>query len=233
MMRTAGAWIALAVAVLAYPSGPAHAAGPPLTIPTPKDGVPLCVAEGGNPQGPPVVLIHGFAQSYAVFQRQFDSPLAAHYRLLALDMRGHGCSGKPWDRAAYDQARPWADDIHTLLEAKKLTRPLLVGWSAGGFWIMDYVREYGTAAVAGLVLAGSHGGLLAATPVAAQAGDIKAMRAAAEAYPAGVPEGIELSDRFVSRLSARPLPADLSRIMGAAALWLPACAGGASAGRVW
>ncbi|MBP6851520.1 MAG: hypothetical protein KA164_07960, partial [Rhodoferax sp.] len=48
-------------------------AAPKVEFLTAPDGVPLCVAEAGNPQGPPIVFIHGYSQTYAVFARQFES----------------------------------------------------------------------------------------------------------------------------------------------------------------
>jgi pimeloyl-ACP methyl ester carboxylesterase len=195
------------------------------------DGVPLCVAEAGNPAGPPLVFIHGYSQTYAVFQRQFDSDLARDFRLIALDMRGHGCSGKPWSESAYAGARPWADDIAAVLKAKAVTRPLLVGWSAGGYWIADYLREHGTGGVAGVVLAGSHGGLMSAAINPALPEMSKAMRAANQAYPPDVAQALAKGEQFVPLMSARPLPDDVARTMYAATLMLPAYARRAMATR--
>lgn len=195
------------------------------------DGVPLCVAEAGNPRGPPLVLIHGYSQTYAVFQRQFDSELARDFRLLALDMRGHGCSGKPWAESAYAGARPWADDIAAVLKAKHVTRPLLVGWSAGGYWIADYVRENGTAGLAGIVLAGSHGGLMSAEINPALPEMSKAIRAANLGYPPDIAQALAKGEQFVPLMAARPLPDDVARIMYAGTLMLPAYARRAMATR--
>jgi pimeloyl-ACP methyl ester carboxylesterase len=199
-------------------------AAPKVEFLTAPDGVPLCVAETGNPQGPPIVFVHGYSQTYAVFSRQFESGLAQTHRLLALDMRGHGCSGKPWSESAYAGSRPWADDIATLLKARQLNRPLLVGWSAGGYWITDYVREYGTGNIAGLVLAGSHGGLMPAeiNPALPELG--KAIRTALQAYPPDIAEALTRGEQFASRMSAHPLPDDIRRTMFAATLMLPAYA---------
>ena len=58
----------------------------------------LLVAEVGDPAKPGILFIHGFAQSYLSFGRQFDSDLAKTYHLVAFDLRGHGGSSKP-DRA--------------------------------------------------------------------------------------------------------------------------------------
>jgi non-heme chloroperoxidase len=217
--------------VLAVLAAASTVAAPTVGFLTAPDGVPLCVAEAGNPQGPPIVFIHGYSQTYAVFARQFESELAQDYRLLALDMRGHGCSGKPWAESAYAGSRPWADDIATLLKAKQLSRPVLVGWSAGGYWITDYVREYGTQNLAGLVFTGSHGGLMSAEINPALPEMSKAIGAALRAYPPDIAEALPRGEQFAARMSARPLPDDMRRIMYAATLMLPAYAHRAMATR--
>lgn len=221
----------LAVLAVLCTASTVLAADPEVSFIAAPDGVPLCVAEGGNPAGPPLVFIHGYSQTYAVFTRQFGSDLARDYRLLALDMRGHGCSGKPWSESAYASAKPWAGDIATLLEARSVTRPLLVGWSAGGYWIADYVREHGVAGLAGIVLAGSHGGLMSAAINPAVPEISRAMRAANQAYPPDIAQAMMRGEQFVPLMAASPLPEDVGRIMYAATLMLPAYARRAMATR--
>ncbi|MBN8280269.1 MAG: alpha/beta hydrolase [Gammaproteobacteria bacterium] len=212
------------------PAGAPAGAVPAVSFITAPDGVPLCVAEAGNPAGPPIVLIHGYSQTYAVFSPQFGSELAARYRLLALDLRGHGCSGKPAEPAAY-APKAWAGDIAALLAAKRVVRPLLVGWSAGGYWIADYVREHGTAGIAGILLAGSHGGLMPAdiNPALPELG--RQMRAANETYPPDIPAALARADQFAPLMAARPVPEDVRRTFTAATLMLPAYARRAMASR--
>ncbi len=117
------------------------------------DGVWIAVRATDDPQGPPIVFVHGWASSGAVWAGQMADPeLAARFRLLAMDLRGHGASGTPGD--GYDQAVAWAGDLAAVLAYAG--RPaVLVGWSYGGLVIADYVREHGTADVAGLVFAGA------------------------------------------------------------------------------
>jgi pimeloyl-ACP methyl ester carboxylesterase len=125
------------------------------------DGVPLNVVESGNPAGSPIVFLHGFSQSYLSFLAQLQDPqLVLRHRLIAVDLRGHGASGKPWLREAYAGHLPWARDVRAVVDALQLAAPVIVGWSFGGFVAMDYVREYGPQSVTALLLTGSHGGLL-------------------------------------------------------------------------
>src|SRR5258708_31747730 len=114
------------------------------------DGTRLAVYEWGNPAGPEVLLIHGFAQCHLCFAPQFHSALAQHFRLVAYDQRGHGASEQPRDPAAYQGSRVWADDIAAVLDAKQLKRPVLVGWSMGGRVIRQYLMTHGDGPVAGL-----------------------------------------------------------------------------------
>lgn len=126
------------------------------------DGVPLNVVETGNPDGAPVVFLHGFSQSYLSWRAQLDDPeLAQHFRLIALDLRGHGASGKPWVPEAYQGHEPWADDLAMVMQTLDIHQPWLVAWSFGGFVALDYVRRHGQAPLAGLLFTGSHGGLIA------------------------------------------------------------------------
>ena len=43
-------------------------------------GLPLLVAEGGRPDGPPIILLHGFSQCHLCWYRQFEGGLAGRYR---------------------------------------------------------------------------------------------------------------------------------------------------------
>lgn len=128
-------------------------------------GVPINVVETGNPEGPAVVLLHGFSQSYLSWLEQLEDPtLAEQLRLVAVDLRGHGASGKPWDTDAYSGYQPWADDLAAVLQTLAIEQPWLVGWSFGGYVALDFVRGHGEDAVAGVMLVASHGGVVPRPP---------------------------------------------------------------------
>lgn len=114
------------------------------------DGTRLAVYEWGNPAGAEVLLVHGFAQSHLCFAPQFRSALAERFRLVAYDQRGHGASDQPRDAAAYQGGTVWADDLAAVLAAKRLERPVLVGWSMGGRVIRQYLMTHGDARIAGV-----------------------------------------------------------------------------------
>jgi len=111
-------------------------------------GVRLHLAETGNPGGRPILFIHGFSQCSLAWSRQLNSELADDYRLVAMDMRGHGLSDKPAD--GYDDPGLWADDVNAAVRELGLDRPILCGWSYGSLVILDYVRRYGEEGVGGI-----------------------------------------------------------------------------------
>ena len=111
-------------------------------------GCQLHLVEAGNPKGQPILFIHGFSQCWLTWSRQLNSDLARNYRLVAMDMRGHGTSERP--RAGYDDSRLWADDVAATLRELDLDRPVISGWSYGPLVILDYVRHYGEDAIGGI-----------------------------------------------------------------------------------
>jgi pimeloyl-ACP methyl ester carboxylesterase len=115
-------------------------------------GVRLHVVEAGNPTGQPVVFIHGSSQCWLAWSRQMSSELADSYRLVAMDMRGHGLSDKPTD--GYGDSQLWADDVRAVLKALSLDHPILCGWSYGPLVILDYLRHYGETDIRGVNFVG-------------------------------------------------------------------------------
>ena len=116
-------------------------------------GVQLNVVEQGNPQGRPILFIHGTSQCWLQWSRQMDSTLARDYRLLAMDMRGHGLSEKP--REGYSDSKLWADDVNGVIQTLKLDHPVLSGWSYGPLVFLDYIRHYGEDRIGGLQFIGA------------------------------------------------------------------------------
>jgi non-heme chloroperoxidase len=110
----------------------------------------LAVHEYGRPDGKPILFIHGINQSHLVWSRQYQSALAEEFRLVFLDNRGHGMSEKPTASDHYTQAQLWADDVQAVISELELQKPILVGWSYGGFIVNDYLAKYGEANVGGI-----------------------------------------------------------------------------------
>ena len=61
-----------------------------------------------------------------------------------------GMSESPVGAHHYSESRLWAEDVAAIIEALKLDKPLLVGWSYGGLVMTDYVRAFGDGGIAGI-----------------------------------------------------------------------------------
>ena len=118
---------------------------------TSSDGVSVAVQESGNPDGLPIIFIHGLLGSRLNWDGQVQSPELQRFRLITYDMRGHGLSGKPTDAASYAEGRRWADDLAAVIEASQARKPTLVGWSLGGVVISNYLAKHGDSRIAGAV----------------------------------------------------------------------------------
>ncbi len=115
-------------------------------------GVTLHAREWGNPDGPPILFVHGWSQCDLCWTAQVGGELAASFRMVTFDNRGHGMSEKPLDPGSYADERLWADDLAAVIDQTRLERPVLVAWSYGGFIVTDYVRAHGDTAIAGIDL---------------------------------------------------------------------------------
>ena len=118
------------------------------------DGTPLVYSVTGDPDARALVLLHGWAQSSKCWGAGVLDELADRYRVIAVDLRGHGYSGAP--AADYDDSAIWAGDVDAVLTAEGVTSgAVLLGWSYGGLVICDYLASHGTSAVDGVVLVGA------------------------------------------------------------------------------
>jgi non-heme chloroperoxidase len=121
------------------------------------DGIMIAAYEAGNPQGPPILFIHGLMQCHLAWRRQFADPaLAQEFRLLAIDLRGHGASDKPIGKEYYNPDQPWADDLAVTMVQLNVRRPVLVGWSYAGRVITSYLRIYDDGDLAGINFVGAN-----------------------------------------------------------------------------
>lgn len=118
------------------------------------DGTNIVYRVSGNPASRPLILLHGWAQSSACWGSGLLADFAARYRVVAVDLRGHGYSDAP--TSGYEDSKNWAGDVAAVLAAEGITADaVLLGWSYGGLVICDYLAEHGSDAVAGIVLVGA------------------------------------------------------------------------------
>ncbi len=91
-------------------------------------------------EGKPVILIHGWPVSHAMWEYQLLELPEHGMRVVAYDRRGFGHSSKPWDGYDYDTL---ADDLKGLIEGLDLHEVTLVGYSMGGGEVARYMARHG------------------------------------------------------------------------------------------
>jgi pimeloyl-ACP methyl ester carboxylesterase len=89
------------------------------------NGIKLHYVDAGS--GPPVVLLHGFPETWHAWRRQIPV-LGQHYRLIIPDLRGYGTSDKP--ATGYDK-RTMSNDIRELLASLGIERVAVIGHDRG------------------------------------------------------------------------------------------------------
>ncbi|MGC9268773.1 alpha/beta fold hydrolase [Acidiphilium sp.] len=182
-------------------------------------GVGLHVREWGPEHAQPILFIHGWSACYLSWHNQFDSALRERFRIVCLDLRGHGFSDKPIDPEMYQTGAHWADDIAAVMIALSLRKPLLVGWSYGGFVISDYLVRHGTKNVGAVNFVGA--AVISSNPprhIGTQFIDGALMAASDD--PAIMIEGVR---HVVHATTHKPLPAaDIERAMVVLGLTPPA-----------
>ena len=132
-----------------------------------EKNVKLHVTDIGD--GQPIVLIHGWPLSDAMYEYQYQHLAEKGFRVIGITLRGFGKSDKPYGRYDFDV---FSDDIKVVLEKLNINNAVLGGFSMGGAVVIHYVTKYNAAHISKLAL------FAAAAPSWKQRPD----------YPWGVPE---------------------------------------------
>ncbi len=103
-------------------------------------GTRITYRSWGKSGAAPVVLVHGGA-AHAGWWDHIAPYLAADHRVIALDLSGHGDSGR---RNSYS-LESWANEVLAVAEAESDLPPAVFGHSMGGFVALTAAREHGAA----------------------------------------------------------------------------------------
>lgn len=153
-------------------------------------------------EGAPVVLIHGWPLSDAMYEYQYQYLVQKGYRAVGISLRGFGKSDKPYGKYDYDV---YADDIKVVLDKLNITNATLGGFSMGGAIALHYVAKYKAAHIDKLALFG------AAAPVWTKRND----------YPYGLTKE-SVNELIQLSLTDRPqLLENFDKIFGATETALP------------
>jgi pimeloyl-ACP methyl ester carboxylesterase len=97
----------------------------------PTSHATIAVSESGG-SGPAVLLIHGNSSCKEVFRNQMDGPIGRRWRLIAIDLPGHGRSANARNPRRSYSMPGYADMAVELLDILGVSRFAVLGWSLGG-----------------------------------------------------------------------------------------------------
>ncbi|HEX8425702.1 alpha/beta hydrolase [Hymenobacter sp.] len=97
-------------------------------------GVTVATYEAGNPAGGPVFFVHGNSFAADTFIRQFEAPELQQFRLVAIDLPGHGQSAWTPERYSLGSMRA---TVGAAVQALGLEQALAVGHSYGGNLLLE------------------------------------------------------------------------------------------------
>jgi pimeloyl-ACP methyl ester carboxylesterase len=117
------------------------------------DGVHMHYLDQGNPKGPVVVLLHGFAMSTDTWAA-WTQRLGRDYRVIAIDLPGFGLTRAPGSKA-YDYGA-MADELEAFAKARHLVKFVVAGSSMGGGVAWRYALSH-PERVRGLILVDAAG----------------------------------------------------------------------------
>ena len=112
---------------------------------TASDGAEIAYRDEGR--GRPLVLLHGLMAHGGFFREQ--AALAQRFRIITIDLRGHGASAHPGERPSIEQV---ARDVAELTEKLELDGAIGVGWSLGATVLWHVLTGPAAARFAGAVV---------------------------------------------------------------------------------
>lgn len=123
-------------------SAPAETGGGS-TMPVSEKIVPtshadIAVSETSG-SGLPVLLIHGNSSAKEIFRAQMNSPLGETYRMIAMDLPGHGKSSDARDPARTYSMPGYAGAALETLQALGVEKAAIYGWSLGGHVALEMI----------------------------------------------------------------------------------------------
>ena len=101
-----------------------------------RDGAKIYYEDRGK--GRPIMLVHGWLCSSRFWQKNVPE-FAKEFRVVTIDLRGHGNSAKT---LAGQTIRQYARDVRELIKHLGLEDVALVGWSLGGPVVLSYYQQY-------------------------------------------------------------------------------------------
>ena len=103
-------------------------------------GIKMAYVEMGDPEGDPLILIHGMTDNSRSWSLVFSYFAEAGYHVYMPDLRGHGYTDKP--KTGMYTINDHAADVSAFMEAKGIEKADLVGHSMGSMTLQDFMFSF-------------------------------------------------------------------------------------------
>lgn len=107
-------------------------------IETSRGQVALTISGAGSTN---LLFIHGNSASKSVFKNQVDSDLAKSYRMVSIDLLGHGDSANSTNSHSDYTVKSYANLVCEVVKMMELSSVVIVGWSLGGHIAIEAVAQ--------------------------------------------------------------------------------------------
>ncbi len=111
------------------------------SFPRLRSGLAIRAVERGEPTSSPILLVPGWGCSVYVYRHTMPALADAGYRVVAVDLKGHGLSDKPLTAGEYT-IDSLVEHLREILDALELDRPCLVGHSMAGSLLYHFAARY-------------------------------------------------------------------------------------------
>lgn len=91
----------------------------------------------GQAEAPPLVMLHSIGTSMSLYDRCIPF-LAPHFRILRMDLRGHGGSGSSPNECTLAQL---GDDVAAVMDEVSIEHAVICGTSLGGMIAMQFAID--------------------------------------------------------------------------------------------
>lgn len=118
----------------------------------PTSHASIAITESGG-SGPAVLLIHGNSSCKEIFRNQLEGPIGRRWRLIAIDLPGHGRSSDARNPRRTYGMPGYADMAAEVLDILGIRRFAVLGWSLGGHIGLELATRHD--GLAGLLITGT------------------------------------------------------------------------------
>lgn len=101
----------------------------------------IAIAETGG-DGMPVLFIHGNSNCKEALRKQYEGAIGEKYRVIAMDLPGHGASGDAHDPSLTYTMPGYAETAVEVLRELGISKAAVFGWSLGGHVALEMIPRF-------------------------------------------------------------------------------------------